>query len=305
LLILGSGLVLAVCWATAARRPAIAAAGVVGAAVGVLVVDASVLLRYEPRGGPFGYVNATAAFAAQACVAALLLATLARGALRGIGVGAAALCAIMIVATRSWTAAVALPVAILLAIGVDKARGGRAAVAACGGLFVAVLVATVVLGAWGRGGPLDRPVDAAISDTRVALWHDALALTAEHPILGVGPGGFAPASAAARSDPDLGWAHNEFLQSGAETGLPGYALVVAAFLWGFLALAAGHPDRVSALTAAGLATLGIHASVDYVLHFPAVAAVGAAVVGIGLGAKRWDHREPAEPPQMARLGSLV
>jgi O-antigen ligase len=301
LLVAGAGVVLALCWAAAARWPVIAAAGVVGAAVGVLLADPAGLLRTGPRQGPFGYANATAAFAAQACVAALLLALVAHGALRIAGVAAAAGFGVAILTTRSWAAAIALPVTLVVAVVVGQTRGGRAAVAACGGLVVAALVATVFLGAWARGGPFDRVLDETIGETRVVLWHDALVLTSEHPVLGVGPGNFATASPIAASDPDLRWAHNEFLQSGAETGLLGYALVAGLFLWGFLALGAGVPGRAAVLSAAGLATLGIHASVDYVLHFPFVALVGAAVVGLGLGATRAARREPTESAEPAPI----
>jgi O-antigen ligase len=303
LLVAASGVVLAACWVAAARRPALAAAGVVGAAVGILLADPAALLRTGSREGPFAYANATAAFAAQACVAGLLLAVLAHGALRIVGAATAAGFGVAILATRSWTAAIALPVTLLLAMGVEQTRGGRAAVAACGGLFVAALVATVLLGAWGRGDPLESVFDATITGTRVVLWHEALVLTSEHPVLGVGPGNYASSSAIAASDRDLGWAHNEFLQSGAETGIIGYALVAGLFLWGFVALGAGELGRIAALSAAGLATLGIHASVDYVLHFPSVAVVGAAVVGLGLGVTRVGRRAPADP--VAVMGGVA
>jgi O-antigen ligase len=305
LLVAGAGVVLAACWAAAARRPVLAAAGVVGAAAAVLLADPPALLRTGPLQGPFGYANATAAFAAQACVAALLLALVAHGVLRFVGAAAAAGFGITILTTRSWAAAIALPVALLVAVVVEQTRGGRAAVAACGGLFVAALVATVLLGAWGRGGPLDRVIDETITGARVALWHDALVLSSERPVFGVGPGNFASASPVAASDRDLRWAHNEFLQSGAETGLVGYALVVGLFLWGFVALGAGELGRAAALSAAGLATLGIHACVDYVLHFPFVAFAGAAVVGLGLGITRSVGREPAEPEPLVVVGGAA
>jgi O-antigen ligase len=193
-------------------------------------------------------------------------------------------------------------VALLVGLVVEQTRGGRAAVAACGGLFVAALVATVLLGAWGRGGPFDEVIDETLTGTRVVLWHDALVLTSDQPVVGVGPGNFATASPIAAADPDLRWAHNEFLQSGAETGLLGYAFVVGLFLWGFVALGAGEAGRAATLSAAGLATLGIHASVDYVLHFPFVALAGAAVVGLGLGAMRAAGRPSLEPAPVVVVG---
>jgi hypothetical protein len=54
-------------------------------------------------------------------------------------------------------------------------------------------------------------------------------------------------------------------------------------LWGFASLGAtAVPDLVSVLGAVALAALGIHASVDYVLHFPAVPVTASALVGAAM-----------------------
>jgi O-antigen ligase len=288
-LILAAALTLWISWMVASRRPTLALAGLVGAAAAVFVADAAATLRSGPSQGPFGYANATAAFFAQACVAALMLVALARGPLRAVAAIAAAGFAAIVLITESWTAALALPLVVLAALVAERARGGSAPVMVCGGLFAAALVSTIVLGAWGGGsgsGVAGRVIDETISGNRVALWNEALSITAEHALTGVGPGRFAQASAIASSDADLRWAHHEFLQAGAETGLVGYTLAVGVFLWGFLALGGVSPGPVVALSAAGLAILGIHASFDYVLHFPFVTIAGAAVLGAGLGAAR-------------------
>jgi hypothetical protein len=118
----------------------------------------------------------------------------------------------------------------------------------------------------------------------------------DEPLVGVGPGRFAAESPTAASDPDLRQAHNEFLQSGAESGVLGYILIVSLVLWGFAALGTSSERLSGPLAAAGLAILGIHASIDYVLHFPAVALAVAAVVGTGLGTAvgREDSSLPTE-----------
>jgi peptidoglycan/xylan/chitin deacetylase (PgdA/CDA1 family) len=121
------------------------------------------------------------------------------------------------------------------------------------------------------------------------LWREAYLVMAAHPVTGVGPGGFASTGPGARRDPDLRWAHHEFLQEGAETGAPGLVLLVLAFLWGFARLVAAPPDRVTALGAASLAVLGVHASVDYILHFPAIPAAAAVLLGTAQGR---DDRAP-------------
>lgn len=303
-LLLGVALTVAASWIAAARWPSVVLAGVVGAAVAVFGAEAGATLRSGPLQGPFGYANATAAFFAQAIVAALLLAVVARGPLRVVAVIAATGFVPIVLLTQSSAAVILLPATVGVALAIERWRGGRAAVAACGGLFVAALVTTIVLGAIGprdAGGPLDRVIGATVTEERVGLWNDALSLTARHPLLGVGPGGFALAGRIASSDPDLRWAHNEFLQAGSETGLLGYAFAVGVFLWGFVALGQGSPGRVAALSAAGLAILGIHASLDYVLHFPFVTIIGAAVLGAGLGAAR---REPARTRPTSSTGPI-
>ena len=160
----------------------------------------------------------------------------------------------------------------------------RAAPFGCGLLFIVVLTATIALGSFytpmDRSGLVDRVVDSTLTERRAALWHEALVIMAEHPIAGVGVDGFQVFSPTARSDPDARWAHNGFLQQGAETGVVGLILLVLLFVWGFVRLAAtATPDAFSALGAVALAALGIHASVDYILHFPAVPLTAAALVG--------------------------
>jgi hypothetical protein len=79
------------------------------------------------------------------------------------------------------------------------------------------------------------------------------------------------------------------LQQGAETGLAGLLLVVGIFVWGFVSLrTAPTIDAVTVLGAVGLAALGIHASMDYILHFPAVPLTAAALVGAAGAARRID-----------------
>ncbi|MGQ0669638.1 MAG: O-antigen ligase family protein, partial [Actinomycetota bacterium] len=235
-----------------------------------------------------GYANADGAFFAEASIAGLMLAAASRRTeARVLGGGAAAAFAAVPFVRGSLAAAalvVVLPIMGLVCIWLG---GPRLGVAACAALFLLVLVGTVILGARyapGRpGGTLDRLVDATLSQRRVALWHDALVIMVEHPT-GVGPGRFAVASPTARADVDARWAHNGFLQQGAEAGPVGFTLIVLLFLWAFARLwMSPAPDVVTVLGAAALAALGIHACIDYVLHFPAVPIVTAALVGAAAG----------------------
>ena len=68
---------------------------------------------------------------------------------------------------------------------------------------------------------------------RASVWADSYRIFVDHPLFGVGPGGFAETSPTAREERDLRWAHNEFLQQGAETGLPGFLLLLGLLAWLF------------------------------------------------------------------------
>ncbi|MGH9283670.1 MAG: O-antigen ligase family protein, partial [Acidimicrobiales bacterium] len=129
-------------------------------------------------------------------------------------------------------------------------------------------------------GALPARAGEVLDERRVLLWRDAAAIAHRHPIDGSGPGSFAALSPTARRDADARWAHSGFLQQGAEAGAVGMALLLAAFGWGFSRLwQAGMQGAFPALGALALAALGLHASLDYVLHFPAVPLVASALVG--------------------------
>jgi hypothetical protein len=242
-----------------------------------------------PLSGPFGYRNATAAFLAQASLAALMVAVAFRA--RAIRAVAALLGSIVAVwlawlAVRNASAAVfALGVLPLCLFALAGRGGARFGVIACGVALAVVLAGTVALGATYRQGS-EPFATRALTERRLVLWSEALDILAEHPG-GVGIGGFATTAPTAIRDQDARWAHQEFLQVGVELGWAGLALVVLLFAWGFVRLAVHpRPDAYVALGAAVLAALGIHASVDYVWHFPAVPLAAAALVGAAQAAPR-------------------
>ncbi|MGQ0668514.1 MAG: O-antigen ligase family protein [Actinomycetota bacterium] len=263
------------------------------AAASLLLLSPLALSR-APLAGPFGYANAAGAFFVQAAGASLMLASVTRATpARALGVAAAiAFAAIPFIrgSLAAATLVVVLPLGLVLTRGV---RAVRLVVAACASIFLLALIVTILLGVAYAGGPrageLDRLVDRTLSERRVALWHDALVIMREDPVTGVGPGGFELASPTALDDRDARWAHNEFLQQGAEGGLPGFALLSLLFLWGFARLwSSRSPDAATALGAVALAALGIHASIDYVLHFPAIPIVAAALLGAAQASRGSD-----------------
>jgi O-antigen ligase len=246
-------------------------------------------------GDPLGYANASAALAVGAMVAALMLIVPPSPLpLRVVGVlGALAFGATpFILGART---AGSLVVVIALAFGVGWVmRWPRRGVVVAAILALIVLGATVALGVSGAGEPgsiTARVVDTSLTEARLALWHDALEIVADHPITGVGWGGFATTSLIARADEDLRYTHNEFLQVTAESGILGGLLVVLIFAWGFARIYVGAgPDPMAVLGAIALAAMGISASVDYVLRFPAVGLTTALLVGAAQAGRRVTER---------------
>lgn len=287
-LILVAGLSIAVSWVVACRRPALVPMVIVCWALALALVHAGSTFDLGSFTGPLGYANASSMFFALAAVAALFVViTASSRAVRGAGVVAIVLLVPLVLFGRVWAVAILLPGVLIAALLVTRRRGARTAVVLCGAVFAVSLFATLGIGAtrFGIGsGPASQLVGDTISGARVQLWYEALTLVATDPLLGVGPGRFADVAPTATRDPDLRWAHNEFLQAGAETGLLGYVLSVGLFAWGFVALSATASGPSSVLGAAALSMLGAHASFDYVLHFPAIAIAGGALLGAALGA---------------------
>jgi hypothetical protein len=85
----------------------------------------------------------------------------------------------------------------------------------------------------------------------------------------------------ALTDLDALWAHQEFLQIGAEAGGPAMLLLILLFLWALARLRVGEASTTTHVVAGlGVLALGLHASVDYVLHFWQVPVVAAALAAV-------------------------
>ncbi|MBY8851353.1 O-antigen ligase family protein, partial [Saccharothrix sp. MB29] len=135
------------------------------------------------------------------------------------------------------------------------------ALAVAAGALVAVGAVAVLL----FGPELDRAlrekthVAGTNVDTRELRWQAAARMLAEHPGLGVGPGGFRAgypaASRNAEVDEQSPVAHNMYLEVAAELGLPGFALFA-----GLLVLTAVTGERVLRATADPLPVVAVQAS---------------------------------------------
>lgn len=260
----------------------------IGAALIAIATPAEVYTR-APRGGPFGYSSITGAFFAQCAFAAMTAAAVGPSvALRAATVVAAIAFGYVTLATDTISAAAALFL-LTPVIWVVKERFGVArAILACQVTFVAALVVTL---GWAaayspddRSGPIDRLVDATLSERRIEFHHDALSMMLDHPLTGVGSGRYAELSPAVARDADEPWAHHEFLQHGAEAGVLGFALLVLLFLWAFEMLKRCVSSRAaSVLAATALCALGLQACVEHIFQQPAVPALAAALVGVAIG----------------------
>lgn len=294
-----AGVFLAATAAFVAGRLAAAVSRVLVPAAVVLAAGAVVLrapqdvLSSLPSAGPFGYGNASAALFLQATVGALFLAAASRRVpFRVLGLVAAGVFAAVTLVGGS-SAAVVLLLLPAGALAARDLRAARVAVALGTAAVVLGVALTAVLGATYRGEGGSGPAASVLTGRRLALWHDALAIMADNPATGIGPGRFQVESPVARSDKDTRQAHNEFLQQGAEQGAIGAVLLVLVFLWGYARLwRSAAPPTVRALGAAAITALGLHASIDYVLHFPAIAVTAAALVGAASAPVAGRFRSP-------------
>lgn len=238
----------------------------------------------RPQAGPLGYSNASAALYLQGAIAGAMLAfSVPRSALRFMSVGLATGMASLTVLSMSRAVTVLLVVSLVVLVAAVRGSA-RLAVALAMFVFAVALVATAAIGI-GRpapDSPLGRVVEASIGERRAALWNDAFVLMTDRVWAGVGPGRFQETSPTARGDGDAAWAHQGFLQQGAEGGVVALVLSVALFVWAFVVLwSIPRADVVTGLGAAAVMALGTHATVDYVLHFPALVVAAAALAAAG------------------------
>jgi O-Antigen ligase len=185
------------------------------------------------------------------------------------------------------------------AVRLPGGRGGLAAVAAviAGGLLALALAG--VLASGGRaayhafaGPPPARTagsgrVLSVSSNGRLELWESAWHDFTSHPLAGIGAGSFeeswlehrGPGQSASR------WAHSLYLESLAETGPVGMALLVAALLAPLVAGLRARRQTLAAPALAALVAFLVHAGSDWDWQVPAVtlAAVwcGSSLVATG------------------------
>ncbi len=136
--------------------------------------------------------------------------------------------------------------------------------------------------------------EVASSTGRPAVWRTCLDLVREQPLLGHGLGAFESAysprqTAAARGRYDH--AHNDWLESLVEGGLPALAAVAALLVLSLRAAFRSRAgpgqkaDLVVQAAGAALVAIAVHSAADFCLRIPAIAALTAALVGMLAGAQ--------------------
>ena len=281
-----------------------AVATVLALSVCLWVVSTAGALDGGPLAGPLGYANANAALAVQVGAVALVAAARGRtlmGKLAQVGVSLPALA----VAWANGSAAGVSLGLVLLTVGVvvvfrPPHRPAIAIVASAAALAVAVVGQLLVANGIG-----DDRAAQALSARRVDLWADAADLTMSQPLLGHGPQSFANASPIAASDADTQAAHSALLETSAETGLVGGALLLMIVGWAYLALTRAPDPGPAVVGAAAWTAFSMHALVDYVADFPLVLAVAALALGLAVGPYRQNNSmSPSESDQSASVGGL-
>lgn len=263
-----------------------------------------VLNRLE-QGRPYGGFVTPAALG---CLLAMTIPAVAawslgmRGKARAAGFGAVLLGSAGLIATRSLSAMLALGVALLLA-----ALRGRLAPRALAVATAVIAVSVIGVGIVRHDAVFvptreDSPWRLRAGNVRIAL-----AIARDHPLLGVGPGGYAEAFPQYRStgDNESRHAHDLPAELVAEWGIPAGLALSALFFWIFLSpvvFGSGDPRTLHAGLAVGLAAFALHNVVDFTAFLPSLLFVAA--VTRGLLAKPVTS-EPGAIPQRVGWAVLV
>jgi O-antigen ligase len=159
------------------------------------------------------------------------------------------------------------------------------------------ILAALVLFFWVDPGRIATRLGLVVTvdQSRKTLALDSLRMLRDHPVLGVGLGGFETAYPRYQSFPSDLWidhAHNDYAEAVAETGLVGAALILSALAlffrlafrdWGQRLRSGSGWIRLGA--AIGCCGMLVHSFVDFNLHIPANAAWFAVLAGMATTAK--------------------
>ena len=163
----------------------------------------------------------------------------------------------------------------------SRARCPRVRAIAIAGLALALVATAVAVSRVERQGGRDSPEAtpgrlASVQSNRYAYWKVALRTFGDHPLIGVGSGGFQAEWLRERPFREpVRDAHSLYLETLAELGLVGFALL--ALLIGSVAVTAREAGP-----AAALAAWALHAGADWDWELPALSLVAIVLAGLVL-----------------------
>lgn len=279
LLIAGTATAYAVGRILGGRRPVFVPAAVVASILIGVAVSGPTAVSGGPLAPPLGYGNANGSLYAMGVAAAAVVAVLANR--EQVRIAAGVLVVVftgLSVLTLSKAAALLAIGILLIAVVAHRLRPWVALAAPF--IVLATAGAAIVLGL--TDGRLVAPaVFEEVSARRTSLWREAMEISVDEPVFGVGPGMFAQTSPTALANADAQWAHSAYLQMAAETGVIGAALLALVMLWVFGALFRSRQDvRLIVIGTAAVTALAVHAAIDYVAHFPVLMIVAALLAGL-------------------------
>ena len=245
--------------------------------------DALAVLNRLEQGRPYGGFSTPAALGCFLIVTLPAIAAWAfgkRGAARALGLGAVAFGGAGLVATRSVSAMAALACALALA-GLRGRVAPRLVALSAGALGLAIVGAALLRpDAVFAPSREDSPWRLRAGNVRVAL-----EIAHDHPLAGVGPGGFAEAFPQYRraGDNESRHAHDLPAELVAEWGVPVGLLLSALFFWVFLGPVLGglgSPHTLTSGLAVGLAAFAIHNVADFTAFLPSLLVFAAVCRGL-------------------------
>jgi len=257
--------------------------------IGTAVAGLAVLLALAPTRRRLRAAALVAGAAALAAAATLALPAVTHlESAPGQGAAMAAVLAALAgaAATLQWRAA-AVP-------GDGGARLPRVRPLAVGALVLALAGTAVVVAQVERRGPGPEAAPsrlASVQSNRYEYWRVALRSFAEHPLRGAGSGGFQAEWLRERPFREgVRDAHSLYLETAAELGLVGLALL--ALVFGGVASAARRAGPAFAGTLATLAAWALHAGLDWDWEMPALTLVAVVLAGHTLAT---SEAPPAAP----------
>ncbi len=222
------------------------------------------------------------------------------------------LLAVSMVLTYSRGAWLSMGLTVPLALLVIRPPSWRAVVGRIGvltilaSLAVSLLTRGTVLQASARGGFAQGGPSAILDDLsiqgRLEFWQSGIKIFRDNPLLGTGAGTFGAVHPVYQRDVRFYAkdAHNRYLQTAAELGLVGFAVLAAiviaiAALWrqALVWTREGEAYPLIAGIGLGLAAFAAHSALDMDWLFPANPAMAFALVGV-LAASRPTHQLTAE-----------